>query len=104
MAVYDVSWTLLVGCRGPAAGRLIADLRTHNPRFGLWEESGAVGRQEAVRKSIDHPRVGLLVLDCDVLTVAGCDLRIMIYTAGPGTEDADRLALVAVLGTQALVE
>lgn len=38
-----------------------------------------------------------------MLTVAGSDLRIMIYTAEPGTEDADRLALVTVLGTQALV-
>jgi hypothetical protein len=27
----------------------------------------------------------------------------MIYTAEPGTEDADRLALLTVLGTQALV-
>jgi hypothetical protein len=27
-----------------------------------------------------------------VLTVARSDLRIMVYTAEPGTEDADRLA------------
>lgn len=27
----------------------------------------------------------------------------MIYTAEPGTEDAERLELLAVLGTQALV-
>nr|WP_232291957.1 hypothetical protein [Frankia sp. QA3] len=39
----------------------------------------------------------------DVLSVAGSDLRIMIYTAEPGTRDAERLALLAVLGTQALV-
>ena len=38
-----------------------------------------------------------------MLTVAGSDLHIMIYTAEPGTEDAERLALVTVLGTQALV-
>ena len=43
-----------------------------------------------------------LTLDCDVLTVAGSDLRIMIYTAEPGTEDADRLALLTVVGTRAL--
>ena len=47
--------------------------------------------------------MGPLTLDCDVLTVAGSDLRIMIYTAEPGTADAERLALVTVLGTQALV-
>lgn len=37
-------------------------------------------------------------------SVAGPDLRIMVYTAEPGTQDAERLALLAVLGTQTLVE
>ncbi|HVQ48842.1 MAG TPA: hypothetical protein VMS92_02245 [Mycobacterium sp.] len=40
----------------------------------------------------------------DVLTVAGPDLRIMVYTAEPGTEDAERLDLLAVLGTQTIGE
>jgi transcriptional regulator with XRE-family HTH domain len=83
--------------------RLIADLRAHSPRFvELWD-SGAVGRHEAARKTIDHPQVGPLTLDCDVLTVAGSGLRVIMYTAEPGTEDAERLALVTVLGTQSLV-
>jgi DNA-binding XRE family transcriptional regulator len=83
--------------------RLIADLRANSPRFaGLWD-SGAVGRHEAARKTIDHPQVGALTLDCDILTVAGSDLRIMIYTAEPGSADAERLALLTVVGTQALV-
>ncbi|MCX5317447.1 helix-turn-helix transcriptional regulator [Streptomyces sp. NBC_00154] len=83
--------------------RLVAELRTNSERFaGLWD-AGAVGQHEAARKTIDHPQVGSLTLDCDVLSVAGSDLRIMIYTAEPGTEDAERLDLLAVLGTQALV-
>ncbi|WP_245548122.1 hypothetical protein [Nocardia pneumoniae] len=45
-----------------------------------------------------------MTLDCDVLSVDGSDLRIMIYTAQPGTEDAARLALLSVIGTQTLVE
>ena len=40
---------------------------------------------------MDHPQVGPLTLDCDILTVAGDDLRVMLYTAEPGTPDADRL-------------
>ncbi len=84
--------------------RLIAELRAHSPRFAELWDSGAVGTHVAARKTIDHPQVGPVTLDCDVLTVAGSDLRIMIYTAEPGTEDADRLALLTVLGTQTLVE
>ncbi|MFJ8104861.1 helix-turn-helix transcriptional regulator [Streptomyces sp. NPDC096132] len=81
---------------------LIAELRAGSERFaGLWD-SGAVGHHEASRKTIDHPQVGTVTLDCDVLSVAGSDLRIMIYTAEPGSRDAERLELLAVLGLQTL--
>lgn len=83
--------------------RLVADLRAHSARFAELWDSGAVGRHEAARKTIDHPTVGPLTLDCDRLSVDGSDLRIMIYTAEPGTPDDERLALLAVLGTQTLV-
>lgn len=82
--------------------RLVAELRANSERFAKLWDSGTVGHHEASRKTIDHPRVGSLTLDCDVLTVAGSDLRIVVYTAEPGTEDAERLALLTVLGTQTL--
>ncbi|MBQ0984092.1 helix-turn-helix domain-containing protein [Streptomyces sp. F63] len=84
--------------------RLIAELRTSSDRFAALWEAGAVGRHEAARKTIDHPHAGPLTLDCDILTVAGSGLRIMVYTAEPGTEDAERLALLTVLGTQTLTD
>ncbi|WP_330253498.1 helix-turn-helix transcriptional regulator [Nocardia sp. NBC_00565] len=101
-----VSELRTTAARYPADNRLqqlIADLRTHSARFAELWEAGAVGYREATSKTMDHPKVGSLTLDCDVLTVAGSDLRIMIYTAEPGTEDAERLALLTVLGTQNFV-
>ncbi|MET9471601.1 helix-turn-helix transcriptional regulator [Streptomyces sp. NPDC002917] len=83
--------------------RLVTELRTNSERFAELWDAGAVGQHEAAQKTIDHPQVGSLTLDCDVLSVAGSDLRIMIYTAEPGTEDAERLELLTVLGTQTLV-
>ena len=82
--------------------RMIAELRAGSERFAQLWDSGVVGSHEAARKTIVTPQVGPLTLDCDVLSVAGSDLRIVAYTAEPGTEDADRLALLAVVGTQAL--
>ena len=84
--------------------RLIAELMSHSPRFAELWEAGEVGspQDQSRHKIIDHPDVGLIALDCDTLIVAGDDLRIMVYTAEPGTEDAERLALAVVLGTQAL--
>ncbi|MGW9130126.1 helix-turn-helix transcriptional regulator [Streptomyces sp. NPDC055681] len=83
--------------------RLVTELRTNSERFAELWDAGTVGQHEAAQKTIDHPQVGSLTLDCDVLSVAGSDLRIMIYTAEPGTEDAERLELLTVLGTQTLV-
>lgn len=91
--------------RYPADRRLqylITELREDSERFAELWDSGAVGLHEAARKTIDHPLVGPVTLDCDVLSVRGSDLRVMVYTAQPGTEDADRLALATVLGTQEL--
>lgn len=88
-----------------ALRRLIAELTAHSPRFTELWESGApyppAGTSK--RKTIDHPTVGRITLDCDVLFVATDDVRIMMYTAEPGSEDAERLALAIVLGTQSLV-
>jgi hypothetical protein len=86
--------------------RLITQLTSQSPRFAeLWESGEFVSLEDQSRhKVIDHPDVGLIALDCDALIVAGDDLRIAIYTAEPGTQDAERLALAIVLGTQALID
>jgi hypothetical protein len=49
-------------------------------------------------------RPSVVAVACDTLIVAADDLRIMIYTAEPETEDAQRLALAIVVGTQLLVD
>ncbi len=87
-----------------ALRRLISDLATGSPRFvELWD-AGTLPPPAAParRKTIDHPAVGRLTLDCDTLLVTTDDLRITVYTAEPGTEDAERLDLAVVLGTQSL--
>lgn len=84
--------------------RLVADLRAASPRFaGLWD-SGTVGRHEWASKTIRHPDVGDIALDCDVLSTLDGDLRIVAYSAAPGTEAAEKLRLLAVIGTQAMAE
>ncbi|MEV5651140.1 helix-turn-helix transcriptional regulator [Nocardia sp. NPDC052254] len=83
---------------------LIADLVSGSPRFAqLWDaETPQPGNGPSRHKTIEHPAVGRITLECDTLLVALDDLRISVYTAEPGTEDADRLDLAVVLGTQAL--
>jgi len=86
--------------------KLVRDLAEDSPRFAeLWQaEAPAPPANLGKQKVVEHPSVGRITLDCDTLIVAGDDLRIMAYTAEPGSADAERLALAIVLGTQSLVE
>jgi transcriptional regulator with XRE-family HTH domain len=90
----------------PRLKRLIRDLAALSPPFvELWEGGNLEPHHDQGRhKTIDHPAVGHITLDCDTLVVAADDLRIMLFTAEPGTEDAERLALATVLGTQSLID
>jgi transcriptional regulator with XRE-family HTH domain len=84
--------------------RLVADLQAASAQFAaLWDAVVDLPTGEQSRhKVIDHPAVGPITVDCDTLVVAQDDLRIMVYTAEPGSEDAERLQLAIVLGTQSL--
>ena len=70
----------------------------------MWDAEAPPLSDQSKHKVVDHPAVGRITLDCDTLVVALDDLRITVYTAEPGTEDAERLALAVVLGTQTLVD
>ncbi|MFJ4918882.1 helix-turn-helix transcriptional regulator [Streptomyces sp. NPDC088725] len=81
---------------------LIAELRRVSGRFvELWN-SRITGFHGSDNKTVDHPDVGLLTLDYDILTVPGSDLRIAVYSAAPSSEAADKLALLGVIGTETM--
>ncbi|WP_329549749.1 helix-turn-helix transcriptional regulator [Streptomyces sp. NBC_01356] len=72
---------------------LIRVLTEGNRTFaGLWA-SGTVAAHREDRKTVEHPTVGLVEVDCDVLTDGDSDLKIVILTASPGSVDEDKLRL-----------
>jgi transcriptional regulator with XRE-family HTH domain len=77
---------------------LVDRLRNVSATFrGLWADATIV-EHRSEPKTFVHPVVGHLTLDCDVFTAAGTDLRIVAYTAVPGSEDASRFDLLRTLG------
>ncbi|MFI1927697.1 helix-turn-helix domain-containing protein [Streptomyces sp. NPDC020377] len=72
---------------------LIRTLTVGNPTFARLWASGAVGAHREDRKTIEHPRVGPVDVDCDVLTDGESDLKIVILSALPGSAHAARLRL-----------
>ncbi|MFT4265439.1 MAG: helix-turn-helix transcriptional regulator [Nocardioides sp.] len=82
----------------PRLASLVHEMLDASPRFAeLWHEGGVAGHAED-RKTIHHPVVGEITVDCDILVDTQTDLKIVIYTAVPGSEDASRLELAMVVG------
>lgn len=76
--------------------RLVNGLMTTSPAFSeLWRAS-APAAHASDRKTVQHPVVGAITLDCDVLNVPGGDLHLVTYTAPAGSDDASKLDLLRV--------
>lgn len=104
-AVETVAALRLVAARypdDPGLARLIDELRTGSPLFARQWEEGPVAERRASRKTVNHPELGRLVLDCEALHVADVDQTLVVYSAAPGTPEAEALALLRVVGLQKL--
>jgi transcriptional regulator with XRE-family HTH domain len=84
----------------PGLHSLVARLRAESPEFeSLWASASIASHRESV-KTVLNPTVGPITLYCDVLSAPGTDMKIVVYTATPGSSDADKLDLLRVAGTQ----
>jgi transcriptional regulator with XRE-family HTH domain len=83
----------------PALAELVRCTIAGNERFAqLWQE-GTVGDRRGERKTIHHPTVGELTVDCDVLVDTDSFLKIVVYTA-PTPEDATKLQFAILTGSE----
>jgi hypothetical protein len=73
------------------AGEIVRALQKVSPEFaGLWERH-EVARRFEDHKTLIHPELGPIELDCQAL---------LVLTAPPRTEGYEKLQLLAVLGQQ----
>ncbi|NKZ01958.1 helix-turn-helix domain-containing protein [Nocardiopsis dassonvillei subsp. albirubida] len=84
----------------PRVSDLVASRVAGNPRFASFWADAAVGRHAEDRKTIRHPDIGEVSVDCDVLTDGDTDLKIVAYTAAPGSEDESKLELAGIISPQ----
>ncbi|WP_030614535.1 helix-turn-helix transcriptional regulator [Streptomyces fulvoviolaceus] len=79
--------------------RLVRELRETSDAFAHhWAVETSAAQHTTDRKTIRHPEIGDILLDCDVLIVPGADLRMVTYTAATGSGDAGKLDLLRVTG------
>ncbi|PRY38926.1 helix-turn-helix transcriptional regulator [Umezawaea tangerina] len=88
----------------PGLRRLVGALLAGSPRFAdLWEGHD-VEEHRSERKTIHHPELGEIVLDCDHLQLDKDDQVLIIYSAEPGTPSARALELLRAVGLQRFAE
>ncbi|MET8606488.1 helix-turn-helix transcriptional regulator [Streptomyces rubiginosohelvolus] len=80
----------------PAVADLVQELRTCSELFEKLWSTGAAAPHVSDTKAVEHPVVGEIVLDCDVMVVPGADLRLVVYSVASGTADAEKLELIQV--------
>ncbi|MFI9552925.1 helix-turn-helix transcriptional regulator [Nonomuraea endophytica] len=86
----------------PDLAQMIAELRRRSPRFEeLWRE-GRSSPWRAATKTINHPELGPISLDCDTLLLPDTNQTVLVYSTEPGTAEAAALDLLRVTGLQHL--
>ncbi|MCG5217754.1 helix-turn-helix transcriptional regulator [Streptosporangium sp. KLBMP 9127] len=84
----------------PDLAQMITELRRGSPRFDeLWRE-GRSSPWRTAAKSIRHPTLGTITLDCDALLLPDSSQTVLVYSAEPGSPEATALDLLRVTGLQ----
>ncbi|MFE9257561.1 helix-turn-helix transcriptional regulator [Streptomyces sp. NPDC006879] len=97
--VADLRATVGRRTADPAATRLVERLKATGEEFTALWELHEVSVRRASRMRVLHPLVGRVELDCQVLLAPEGDQRVVLYTPPVGSDTAERLALLKVVGT-----
>src|ERR1700727_4000797 len=94
------------GSMGPQsrAGELVRALQKASPEFAALWERHEVARRFEDHKTLIHPELGPIEVDCQVLFTEDQSQALLVLTAPPRTEGSEKLQLLAVLGQQRFAE
>lgn len=87
---------------GSAAAALARRLNEGSEEFRSYWSDQQVELRYTTAKRFLHPVVGVLDLHCQILLEPDQQQSLLIFTAAPGSEHAERLRLLTVLGLQRL--
>lgn len=80
------------------AAALVDLLRRQSPEFvRVWDRHEVVVRTDD-HKTIVHPELGEIALDCQKLFTENRAQILLVFTASPGTEGYEKLELLSVVG------
>jgi transcriptional regulator with XRE-family HTH domain len=74
---------------------LIGELSMRDRQFAQWWGDHRIAARTEGTKTLIHPVVGQVTLDCDTLTTTDPDQHMTVWTAAPGTPAHDSLRILA---------
>lgn len=100
--VSNLRVSLSRGGHDVRATAIVERLRDESPEFvRLWDRHEVAVRFDD-HKTIVHPELGEIELDCQILFTQNQAQALLVFTAQPGTEGQEKLQLLSVVGTQQL--
>ncbi|RMB80378.1 helix-turn-helix transcriptional regulator [Streptomyces shenzhenensis] len=86
----------------PVIRDLVAELRANSEDFDrLWQRHD-VQPKPIITKTFRHPEVGPITVDCDTLLLPDRDQQLVLFTARPGSSDAETLELLRIITSGSL--
>jgi transcriptional regulator with XRE-family HTH domain len=88
------------GGPGSHADEVVRALLRVSDEFATLWNFHEVSTHHARSKRIQHPELGILELDCQILNDPEQSQALLVFTATPGSDSAQKLALLSVIGAQ----
>ncbi|MBD0862537.1 helix-turn-helix domain-containing protein [Gordonia sp. zg691] len=82
------------------AGALVGELSRLSSEFGHLWRTQVVSRRFEDHKTLIHPELGSIEVDCQALFTEDASQVLLVLTAAPRTDAAGKIELLNVLGTQ----
>jgi hypothetical protein len=83
---------------GSAADEVLRVLLRESPEFVRMWELHEVSRRFEDHKTLVHPELGRIDVDCQALFTEDQSQALLVLTPAPGTEAEEKVRLLAVLG------
>jgi hypothetical protein len=91
---------LSAGGTDPRAAEIVRRLLAVSPEFAAVWEQHEVARRFDDAKTLVHPELGEIDVDCQALFTENQAQVLLVLTAAPGSASAEKLALLSVIGEQ----
>ncbi|SFE50195.1 helix-turn-helix transcriptional regulator [Blastococcus tunisiensis] len=88
------------GGADPRAQEIVRRLLAGSAEFREMWSQHEVGKRFDDHKTLVHPELGEIAVDCQALFTENQAQVLLVLTAAPGTEDAEKLRLLSVIGEQ----